>query len=117
VQEDKPLSGPADSPSRVLCPASLPLPQVYGRDTEKARLQRMGGTEPTNIALFTGPPNSGKTVLLKDYCDGRQQQGVCYMDCRQVGATTPAGEAHDDLAPRRTITSSGRDDHPFMSCI
>jgi Ni2+-binding GTPase involved in maturation of urease and hydrogenase len=70
----------------------MALPQVYGREQEKARLQRMGGTEPTHIALFTGPPNSGKTALLKDYCEGRQYQGVCYMDCWQEDTTTPTGD-------------------------
>jgi Cdc6-like AAA superfamily ATPase len=85
------LSDPAPLPAHN--PASAFLPKIYGREQEKARLQRMSGTEPTHIALFTGPPNSGKTALLKDYCEERQYQGVCYMDCLQTDCTTSKGES------------------------
>jgi hypothetical protein len=45
----------------------------------------------------TGPPNSGKTSLLKHYCEGRQYQGVAYIDGRLVDATTPSGRLSGGL--------------------
>jgi Ni2+-binding GTPase involved in maturation of urease and hydrogenase len=55
-------------------------------------LARMGALQPVEVTLFTGPPNSGKTALLQDYCENRQHEGVCYIDSRSVNAINPASK-------------------------
>jgi ABC-type hemin transport system ATPase subunit len=61
-------------------------------------LARMGALQPVEVTLFTGPPNSGKTALLKDYSEQRQHQGVCYIDSRMFNTANPASKQAESLS-------------------
>jgi Cdc6-like AAA superfamily ATPase len=84
-----PTSTQLDSPSKP--ETGVATISIYGRLTERAQLARAGAVQPVQVALITGPPGIGKTALLKEFCEARQHQGVCYIDCQDVNTGTPAG--------------------------
>jgi hypothetical protein len=68
-----------------------PTTRVFGRLKELACVARAAESVPWQVMLITGPPHSGKTALLKEFCKTRQHEGVCYIDCQIDTTGTPAG--------------------------
>jgi hypothetical protein len=70
-----------------------PTSRVFGRLRDLAQISKAAKALPVQVTLFTGPPNSGKSVLFKEFSEARQHEGVCYIDCQDVNTETPAGRS------------------------
>jgi hypothetical protein len=67
---------------------------AFDRPHERNQLLSTFSSPPSRILVVTGPPNSGKTVLLRRIADELQLgDSVCFIDCREKDVSSPAAFA------------------------